>query len=52
VDVIVGRADFMGRTTDLAADSANAFEELLFDVDIDPWPAMFRAEHDVQQYIG
>jgi hypothetical protein len=41
VNVIVAAADFVRRASDVATDSREIFEKLLFDIDVNPWVAVF-----------
>jgi hypothetical protein len=52
VDVIIARADLVAWTLELPAGAGKVLEQLLFDVDVNPWMAILGTENNVEQDIG
>jgi hypothetical protein len=46
------RRRFCGSGIDVAAGAGEVFEEFCFNFNVDPWLAVFGAEHQVQDYVG
>ena len=49
--MIVGPANLVYRTLQLATNTGDVLVEFLFKFQVDPRIAVFRAEHDVKQHV-